>query len=249
MRMPWLGGNWKMNGDLALAAAYRSRFEAFDPAVEVCAIPAFPYLQAFSGHARLRLGAQDLSAEASGAFTGEVSAGMLKEFNVEYVLVGHSERRTLYAESNALVARKFLCAYQSGLKPVLCVGESLAQREDGQTEALISAQLDAVRAQVPPEAWSNAVIAYEPIWAIGTGKTASPEQAQSVHRFIRDKLRGFDDRLMGSQRIVYGGSVKGSNAASLFSQPDIDGALVGGASLNVEEFLLIANALAQRHLG
>jgi triosephosphate isomerase len=183
-----------------------------------------------------------LSDQAPGAFTGEIAGAMLKDFGCSMVIVGHSERRALYAESDDLVARKFRAAQQSGLIPILCVGELLSEREANQTEAVVARQLDAVVAQAGVAALATAVIAYEPVWAIGTGRTASPEQAQAVHRFIRARIAASDARIADGLRILYGGSVKASNAKELFAQPDIDGGLIGGASLNADEFVAICRA-------
>jgi triosephosphate isomerase len=185
------------------------------------------------------LGAQSVCAEAQGAFTGEVSAAMLKDVGCRYVLVGHSERRQLYGESDELVARKFVAAQSQGLVPVLCVGETLEEREAGQTLAVISRQMDAVLTVSGVAALGQAVVAYEPVWAIGTGRTATPEQAQEVHATIRSKIAGVDATIGGLVRILYGGSVKASNARELFAMPDIDGGLVGGASLKADEFARI----------
>jgi len=178
-----------------------------------------------------------------GAHTGEVSAGMLLDFGCRYVLVGHSERRTLYGESDQAVAARFEMAWKSGLQPVLCVGETLDQREKGETEQVVNRQIDAVLALCGPEGFASATIAYEPVWAIGTGKTATPDQAQAVHAFIRDKFSGLDDTMGGQIRILYGGSVNHSNAADLFARKDIDGGLVGGASLRVQDFLAIRDVV------
>jgi triosephosphate isomerase len=185
------------------------------------------------------LGAQSVCAEAQGAFTGEVSAAMLKDVGCRYVLVGHSERRQLYGESDALVARKFMAAQSQGLLPVLCVGETLEEREGNQTLDVVSRQLEAVLAVSGVASFRTAVIAYEPVWAIGTGRTASPEQAQEVHAMIRAKVAGLDATIGGLVRILYGGSVKASSAQELFAMPDIDGGLVGGASLKADEFARI----------
>jgi triosephosphate isomerase len=185
------------------------------------------------------LGAQSVCAEAQGAFTGEVSAAMLKDVGCRYVLVGHSERRQLFGESDALVARKFMAAQGQGLVPVLCVGETLEERESDQTGAVVTRQIEAVLAVAGVHSLAKAVIAYEPIWAIGTGRTASPEQAQEVHAMIRSKVAERDGTIGGSVRILYGGSVKASNAQELFAMPDIDGGLVGGASLKADEFARI----------
>ncbi|QBT08678.1 triose-phosphate isomerase [Bordetella pertussis] len=236
-------GNWKMHGNLAENAALLAELRAADAAAHcemgVC-VP-FPYLAqtaaALQGSA-IGWGAQDVSAHAKGAYTGEVAAPMLAEFGCRWVLVGHSERRTLHAESDQLVADKARAALEAGLTPVVCVGESLQEREGGNTLGVIERQLEPVLA-LGRDALVRMVLAYEPVWAIGTGRTASPEQAQEVHSAICVALDG----LQASQvRVLYGGSVKGANAASLFAMPDIDGGLVGGASLVAEEFLRIAAA-------
>jgi triosephosphate isomerase len=187
-------------------------------------------------------GAQNLNVNDAGAYTGEVSGPMLRDLGCTYVIVGHSERRALYDESDDIVAEKFRAAQQHGLVPILCVGETLEQREKNQTEKLITRQLDAVIDIVGIEGFSQAVIAYEPIWAIGTGMTATPEQAQDVHHFIREKLTGLDSTIAANLRLQYGGSVKGANAQGLFDQADIDGGLIGGASLQADEFLNICRA-------
>ena len=187
----------------------------------------------------IALGAQSVCAEPIGAFTGEVSAAMLKDVGCRYVLVGHSERRHLYGESDALVARKFVAVQSVGLVPVLCVGETLDEREREETHEVVSRQLEAVLAVSGVKSLAKAVIAYEPVWAIGTGRTASPEQAQEVHALIRAKVAALDATIGGSVRILYGGSVKASNARELFAMPDIDGGLVGGASLKADEFARI----------
>jgi len=194
----------------------------------------------------IALGAQSVCAEALGAFTGEVSAGMLKDVGCKYVLVGHSERRAIYKEDDALVARKFLAAQSQGLIPVLCVGETLEERERGQTMQVVSRQLAAVLDLAGASALRTAVIAYEPVWAIGTGKNATPAQAQEVHAYIRTAIAGRDAKIAADVRILYGGSVKAANAHELFAMPDVDGGLVGGASLKADEFLKIC-AAAQSH--
>ena len=205
----------------------------------------YPYLaqvqQLLRGTA-VQWGAQDVHQMNEGAYTGEVSAAMLGEFGCRYVIVGHSERRSLYGESSALVAEKFVAAQKAALVPILCVGETLAQREQGVTEAVVAGQLDAVMAQAGVQSLRNAVVAYEPVWAIGTGKTATPEQAQAVHQFIRSRVAAQDKQVAAGLCILYGGSVKAANAAQLFAMPDIDGGLVGGASLVAEEFLAICKA-------
>lgn len=214
--------------------------------VAVC-VP-FPYLaqaqSALSGTA-VAWGAQNLSEQAQGAFTGEVSASMLQDFACRYVLVGHSERRSIYGESDAVVAEKFAAALAAGLRPVLCVGETLAQREAGQTVDVVSAQIDAVLKRVGVAAFANAVVAYEPVWAIGTGRTATSEQAQEVHAAIRAQIAQADAGVAGGLQILYGGSMKPSNAAELLGMPDIDGGLIGGASLVAADFLAICRAGAK----
>ncbi|MFN0314526.1 MAG: triose-phosphate isomerase [Burkholderiales bacterium] len=248
MRKPLVAGNWKMHGSLAanaklLSALVQGWTGAKSADCAVC-VP-FPYLhqaQALLGASDIHWGAQNMNAQAQGAFTGEVSGPMLRDFGCRFVLVGHSERRQLFGESSESVAEKFSAALSHGLVPVLCVGESLAQRESGQTEVVVGGQLDTVLKAVGAKDLCKGVLAYEPVWAIGTGKTATPEQAQSVHRFLRERVALADSEAAGELRMLYGGSVKTSNAHSLFSQPDIDGALVGGASLQAEEFLSICLA-------
>ncbi len=188
------------------------------------------------------LGAQNVCDQESGAFTGEISADMLKQCGCRYVIVGHSERRSLYLESDALVAARFAMAFNSGLTPILCVGESLQEREQGITEAVVSRQIDAVIERSGISAIASSVIAYEPLWAIGTGKVATPEQAQAVHEFIRAKLTELDGQVGEKLQILYGGSMNPANAAALLSQPDIDGGLIGGASLKAADFLAIAQS-------
>ena len=216
-------------------------------ATEVVVCPAFTALRSVqttidSDRMHIKLGAQDVYWEPEGAFTGEVSAPMLAKLNVSYVIVGHSERRQLYGETNDAVAAKYAAALSHGLEPILCVGETLAQREAGHTEAVVAEQLDAVLLTVGPAGLSKGVLAYEPVWAIGTGKTASPAQAQAVHKFLRGKVAAADVDVANGLRILYGGSVKASNAETLFAQMDIDGGLVGGASLQSDEFLSICLA-------
>ena len=187
-------------------------------------------------------GGQNLSTEKSGAFTGEISADMLLDFGCKYVIVGHSERRTLYGEDDALVARKYAVARAAGLTPILCVGETLEEREQGITEEVVARQLDALMDLEGAEALEDGVIAYEPVWAIGTGKTATPEQAQEVHRFIRERVAGRNASVAARVRILYGGSMKPDNASELLAKPDIDGGLIGGASLSADDFLAIGRA-------
>jgi len=215
---------------------------------DIAVFPPFPYLaqvQSMAANSRLRWGAQNLNAQSSGAYTGEVGAGMLLEFGCSLVLVGHSERRTLYQETDQQIADKFAAAGNAGLTPVLCIGESLSEREAGATEEVVDRQLDAVLEKTGIEGFAHAIVAYEPVWAIGTGKTATAGQAQHVHAHIRDKLRALDGTIAGQLRILYGGSVNGSNAAELFAERDIDGGLIGGASLKAEDFLAIYNAAGQ----
>lgn len=248
MGRPLVAGNWKMNGSLS---SIRNLLEELKQgvsdtrAVEVAVFPPFVYLgevQRLLADTSIRWGAQNLSEHQSGAFTGEVSVSMLVDFGCDYVLVGHSERRTLFDETDAIVAKKFTEARRAGLKPMLCIGETLEEREQGATNAVVTRQLDAVLEVEGIEGFRDAIIAYEPVWAIGTGKTATPDQAQEVHAFIRGKIAESDAKIAGSVPILYGGSVKGSNAAELFAMPDIDGGLVGGASLDAQEFLRIIKA-------
>jgi triosephosphate isomerase len=213
-----------------------------DANAEVVVCPPFPYLLETGRMLKdsgIGLGAQSVCAESQGAFTGEVSAAMLKDVGCHYVLVGHSERRQLYGEGDALVARKFVAAQSVGLVPVLCLGETLDEREREETHEVVSRQLEAALAVSGVKSLAKAVIAYEPVWAIGTGRTASPEQAQEVHALIRAKVAALNATIGGSVRILYGGSVKASNARELFAMPDIDGGLVGGASLKADEFARI----------
>jgi triosephosphate isomerase len=251
MRRAFVAGNWKMHGSREMAAALVAEVAAALPErVEVAVLPPFPYVAALAErHAgsRLAFGAQDLSAHAEGAYTGEVSGAMLKDVGCMYVLAGHSERRQYHAETDDLVARKLVAAQAVGLVPILCVGETLEERDAGATERVIARQLDAVVARAGIDAFARAVVAYEPVWAIGTGRTATPEQAQGVHRFIRDKLAALSGTIAGSLRILYGGSVKPSNAAELFGQPDVDGGLIGGASLVARDFLAICLAADRRN--
>ena len=248
-----VAGNWKMHGTRASARELVAAIAAAPVAgVELAVLPPYvllPALAAEFGGGALAFGAQDVSAHAQGAYTGEVSAAMLAECGCRYVLVGHSERRQHHAEGNALVAAKFAAAQAAGLVPVLCVGETLAQRDAGDTEAVVGAQLEAVLAPCGAAAFERAVLAYEPVWAIGTGRTASAEQAQAVHAFLRGKMAERDARIAGSLRILYGGSVKPGNAQELFSQPDVDGGLIGGASLVAADFLAIAAAARQAGAG
>lgn len=251
MRIKFVAGNWKMNGslsandillkDLVPALAVLNGMES-----AVC--PPYPYLaqlqRALQG-SPVALGGQDLCQFGNGAHTGGVSAVMLKDLGCSHVIVGHSERRTLFGESDALVAEKFALAQQAGLKPILCVGETLAERDAGETDSVVARQLNAVLQRSGVAALGNAVIAYEPVWAIGTGKTASPEEAQAVHAGIRSLLAKSDAAVAAAVRIVYGGSVKASNAVQLFGMPDIDGGLIGGAALVAGEFAAICRAASR----
>ena len=248
MRRKLVAGNWKMHGTLArnaeLLDAVRSGMRQItDVDCAVC-VP-FPYLaqaqQKLSG-SNVKWGAQNVHQLDKGAYTGEVSAAMLRDFECSHVIVGHSERRAYYGESSRLVAEKFLAAQQAGLTPILCMGETLQQRESVITETVIAEQLDALIQLGGVQALRNAVVAYEPVWAIGTGKTATSAQAQAVHRFIRQRIAALDGQIAAALCILYGGSVKANNAAELFAMPDIDGGLIGGASLVADEFLAICRA-------
>lgn len=249
MRRKIVAGNWKLHGSRQFATELLGQVAAGLPrsGVEVVILPPLPYLGELVedfGETGLVFGAQDVSSNEKGAYTGEVCAAMLHEVGARYGLVGHSERRQYHAESSELVSRKFAAALHAGLVPVLCVGETLEQREAGQTEAVIAAQLAPVLALVGADGFANAVVAYEPVWAIGTGRTATKEQAQQVHAFIRGEVARIDARIADSLPILYGGSVKPDNAGELFAQPDVDGGLVGGASLVAADFLAIALAAA-----
>ena len=249
MRKLLLAGNWKMNGSLAMVDELLGGLlqgVRQGSLVDLAVFPPFPYLQRTQEILRgspISWGAQTLNPLPQGAHTGEISAGMLLDFGCRYVLTGHSERRTLYGESDDAVAARFTMALKAGLHPVLCVGETLQEREEGSTEAVVNRQIDAVLAANGHKAFGSATIAYEPVWAIGTGRTATPDQAQEVHAFIRDKLARLDATIGGQIRILYGGSVNHSNAAELFARKDIDGGLVGGASLKAGDFLAIRDAV------
>lgn len=248
MRRKIVAGNWKLQGSREFAAALVDAIKAGAPAgVGLIVLPPYPYLGevlARCAGADIAVGAQDVSAHAKGAYTGEVAAAMLADVGARYTLVGHSERRQYHAESSELVAQKFRAAQAAGITPILCVGERLEEREAGQTEAVIASQLRPVLDLVGVAAFADAVVAYEPVWAIGTGRTASPEQAQAVHAFIRSQVADRDAKIADSLPLLYGGSVKPDNAASLFAQADVDGGLIGGASLVAADFLAIAQALA-----
>ena len=247
-RRPLVAGNWKMHGTQAEAAALVQGIRqglTTVKAAEVSVCPPsilIPPVAALLKGSAVAWGGQNLSVHKSGAYTGEISGAMLKDYGCTYVIVGHSERRALYGEGDKLVAEKFGAAQAAGLIPILCIGETLAEREANQTETVVARQLDAVIQMHGIATLKNSVIAYEPVWAIGTGKTASPQQAQDVHAFIRGRLATHDKAVADEVRILYGGSVKGANAKELFGQADIDGGLIGGASLQAEEFLTICRA-------
>jgi triosephosphate isomerase len=248
MRNFLVAGNWKMHGDDAgnreLVAGILEGAPASDR-VNLLVCPPYPYLASVASQlagSSVQLGAQNVSEHEKGAYTGEVAPAMLREVGCRYVIVGHSERRTLYGESSAQVAEKMAAALAAGLVPILCVGETLEEREAGSTEAVVSEQLSAAIERNGIKAFGTSVIAYEPVWAIGTGMTATPEQAQDVHRYVRSVLAEEDPGVAEGVQILYGGSVKGDNAAGLFGMPDIDGGLIGGASLKAADFLAIARA-------
>lgn len=248
MRTPLVAANWKMNGSRTSVAELVHSLLAGVSAVgnaEVLLCPSFVFIeqvQKLIANSVIQLGAQNLSTETVGAFTGEISGTMLVDAGCRYVLVGHSERRALMGESSSIVAQKFAAAQQQGLIPILCVGETLSDRRAGNTMAVIGDQFTTVIDLVGIDAFSNAVIAYEPVWAIGTGETATPGQAQEVHAALRAMVASRSARIAAGLRLLYGGSVKAVNAAELFSMPDIDGGLIGGASLNAQEFLAICAA-------
>lgn len=249
MRPKLVVGNWKMNGSRAGNEALLSGIAAgIDGAKASCAVcvPA-PYLcqcEELLASSPVAWGAQDVSVHPAGAYTGEVAAMMLKDFGCRFVIVGHSERRAYHGESSELVAQKAVASLKAGLTPIVCVGETLAEREAGQTASVVHAQLAAVLAVLDDEAVKNIVVAYEPVWAIGTGRNATPEMAQEVHAQLRMQLKERSEAAAGVVAILYGGSMKPDNAKELMAQPDIDGGLVGGASLKAEDFLAIARAAA-----
>jgi triosephosphate isomerase (TIM) len=241
MRKPFIAANWKMNGSRQsvniLLDGIKSAAIDFNK-VDVAVFPPFVFLDQVAQNLAgtgISWGAQTVSSELAGAFTGEISAAMLLDFSCRYVLIGHSERRSLYGEDDDIIAKKFLAAHTAGLQPILCVGETQSERDNGHTNDVISRQLSVLRPTLM--GLSGAIIAYEPVWAIGTGQTATPEQAQAVHAMIREQVKN------DTMRVLYGGSVKASNAASLFAMADIDGALVGGASLDAAEFGSIVRSI------
>lgn len=248
MRQPLVAGNWKMNGSRASIAellgglkAGIGRVEAAE--VAVCAPAVYlPDTQALLDGTPIAWGGQDVSVHASGAYTGEIAGSMLADFGCRFVIIGHSERRAYHAETDEVVAQKFAAARAAGLVPILCVGETLEEREQGVTEQVVGRQIDAVVAHCGIEMVGEGVVAYEPVWAIGTGKTASKEQAQEVHAFIRGRLAAGDQAVAEGMRILYGGSMNPKNAAELMAEPDIDGGLIGGASLKAEDFLAVCSA-------
>ncbi|BBD80591.1 triose-phosphate isomerase [Aerosticca soli] len=247
MRTKLVAGNWKMHGSRTMAHALVGALaRALPSRVDVVVMPPLPYLAELAdtyGDAGVILGAQDVSAhQGQGAYTGEVSAAMLADVGAQWVLVGHSERRQYHGEDDELIAAKFAAARAAGLNPILCVGETLQQRQAGLAEEVIATQLGAILARDGIAAFDTAVIAYEPVWAIGTGHSASPEQAQAMHAFIRGQLAAEDAMISRLTRVIYGGSVKPGNASALFAQPDVDGGLIGGASLDAADFLAICAA-------
>ena len=244
MRIPLVAGNWKMHGN---RASNRALLEAIVggtgnlEGVECAVCVPFPYLGEVAGQlakTRLAWGAQNLSEHAQGAFTGEVSAPMLVEFDCRYIIVGHSERRQIFGETDAMVAAKYAAVLAQGMRPILCVGETLVERDAGQTERVVARQLEAVLDLNGKKSFERAVLAYEPVWAIGTGRTATPEQTQAVHAFLRA-------RALPETRILYGGSVKPANAEAIFAMRDVDGGLIGGASLVAGDFIAVAEAAAR----
>ena len=250
MRRPMVAGNWKMHGTRASNKALvdelqRRMSEGWG--IDVAVFPPYPYLtevmRQVEGDA-IAVGAQNVCAEAPGAFTGEVSAAMLSDIGCSHVIVGHSERRRLYGEDDAVVARKFAAVLAAGMTPVLCVGETLDERDAGQTDVVVSRQLDAVLRMSGVGSLAKAILAYEPVWAIGTGRNATAAQAQAVHALLRSRIAAQDANIAGQLRILYGGSVKAANAAELFANADVDGGLIGGASLNADEFGRICAAAA-----
>lgn len=252
-RTKLVAGNWKMHGSLAASTALVDALKAgigTGGSARMLLCPPYPYLKTVADRiagSGILLGAQDVSVRVgSGAFTGEVSGAMLKDVGCTHAIVGHSERRTLFGDTDEVVAEKFKAAQAAGLIPILCVGETLEEREAGRTDAVVERQISAVLEAVGVGAFANAVVAYEPVWAIGTGKTATPEQAQQVHARIRQMIAAQDATIAAGLIILYGGSVKGANAAELFAREDIDGGLVGGASLDASEFLTIFGAASSK---
>ena len=246
MRPILIAGNWKMNGSLQRIIQLVEGIKAGDAgATQLAVCPPAVYLMKVGGMlegSQISLGSQNVCDQASGAYTGEVSGDMLKEAGCRYAIVGHSERRSIYQETDELIAARFAMAINSGLTPIFCIGETLQEREAGITEQVVARQLDAVINTQGVSAIDNCVIAYEPVWAIGTGQVATPDQAQSVHAFIRNKISALDAAIADRVQILYGGSMNPANAGDLLSQPDIDGGLIGGASLKAADFLAIGQA-------
>ena len=250
MRTKLVAGNWKLNGSRdanqrLIAGILASAGEA--AAADILLCPPFIYLPQVGAQiadSAVLLGAQDVAAQASGAYTGEISAAMLQEVGCSHVIIGHSERRALFGDTDEIVAAKFKVAHEQGIMPILCVGESLEERESGVTMTVIDRQVSAVLDAAGVEPFAASIIAYEPVWAIGTGLTATPEQAQEVHAHVRAIIAASDAKIADGLRILYGGSVKGANASELFAMDDIDGGLIGGASLNADEFMSICRAAA-----
>lgn len=238
---PLIAANWKMNGSVHLVDAMLAALTRSDIQVDVLICPPATLLPVFAAKTTLALGGQDISSHDSGAYTGQLSAELLKEAGATYSLIGHSERRQYQFESDELIAQKVMSAIAQGVTPVLCIGETLAQREQEKTEQVLAKQLAKVYA-AHPELLQHTVIAYEPVWAIGTGVSATPEQAQQAHAFIRQQLAAFDASAAATVRILYGGSVTAENSSALFTQPDINGALVGGASLKPDDFVKICQS-------
>lgn len=248
MRRKLIAGNWKMNGSLAANAVLLNGIKAELSQLSTCAVavcvpaPYYGQCQTALKGSLVSWGGQDISVHESGAYTGEVSAAMLADFGCSYVIVGHSERRSYHGESDEVVAQKTVRALRSGLTPIVCVGESLAERESGRTDVVVGQQIDAVLAAIDAEDLGKLVIAYEPVWAIGTGKTATPQMAQDVHAMLRTRLTAKNPAAADDVQILYGGSMKPDNAKELLAMPDIDGGLIGGASLKAADFLAIVSA-------
>jgi len=245
-----IAANWKMNGNLSLVKDMIDGMQELqlNDNVQVVICPSFPYLAAFANFAQtenlqksIQLGCQNVNENQSGAYTGEVSPDMLKECTVKYVIIGHSERRSLFNESSVLVAKKVATALEAGLTPILCIGESEAERDNAQTNSVLSAQIKPVIDEIGIEKFADVVVAYEPVWAIGTGKTASPEMAQETHQFIRQFLADNNAEIADKVPLLYGGSMNAANCEKLLAQTDIDGGLIGGASLKVDEFKIICS--------
>ena len=253
MRKPLVAGNWKLNGTRESNQQLLQGILANSAGLDHCDVmvcPPFVYLADVASHiaaSDVLLGAQDLSAESSGAFTGDVSAAMLRDVGCSYAIIGHSERRALFGDSDAIVAKKFKAAHAHGIHPIVCVGESLEEREAGVTTDVVTRQITAVMQAGGVELFAGSIVAYEPVWAIGTGLTATPQQAQEVHAHIRRVIAAADANIAADLRILYGGSVKGSNASELFAMDDIDGGLIGGASLEATEFVTICKAAAGKN--